>query len=61
VPPLPAPICRDPDDEVVPATTVAAHADAIVTGDQDQFIRKAYQRIRILTPRAFIEAAVPRE
>lgn len=61
VPPLPASICRDPDDDIVLATAVAAHADAIVTGDQDLLILKAYQRIRILTPRAFIEAAVPRE
>jgi putative PIN family toxin of toxin-antitoxin system len=53
--PLTAPICRDPDDEVVLATAVAAQAEVIVTGDADLLVLKEYQGIRILSPRQFLE------
>jgi len=59
-PPLSARVCRDPDDDVVLATAVAGRADAVVTGDQDLLVLKVYERIRILTPREFIEATVSR-
>jgi putative PIN family toxin of toxin-antitoxin system len=55
-PPLPSPVCRDPEDDVVLATAVAARADAVITGDQDLLVLKRYERVRILTPREFIEA-----
>lgn len=52
---LPAPVCRDPKDDVVLATAVAAEADAIVTGDQDLLILGSYQDISIVSPRSFLE------
>ena|SRR5690554_1227838 len=48
-PPLPEPICRDPDDDAVLACAVAAQADAIVTGDDDLLSIRLYQGISILT------------
>ena len=54
---LPAiePICRDPDDDHVLAAALAAKADAIVTGDADLLVLGAYQGIRILSVRVFLE------
>jgi predicted nucleic acid-binding protein len=40
---------------------LAARADAVVTGDQDLLVLNVYEGIRILTPRAFIEATVSRQ
>jgi putative PIN family toxin of toxin-antitoxin system len=54
--PLPTPVCRDRDDDLVLATAMAAGADMVVTGDQDLLVLKAYRRVAIVTPRAFIEA-----
>lgn len=51
---LPNPICRDPDDDVVLATAVAAQADVILTGDEDLLVLKEHQGIRILSPRQFV-------
>ncbi|MCY7297875.1 MAG: PIN domain-containing protein [Ilumatobacteraceae bacterium] len=34
-PPLPAPVCRDPDDDEVLALAIAAKVDLIVSGDDD--------------------------
>jgi len=53
-PPDIKPICRDPDDHVL-AAALAAKADVIVTGDADLLVLGAYQGIRILTVRAFLE------
>jgi uncharacterized protein len=49
--PLQAPICRDPDDDMVLAAALSAGADAIVTGDNDLLVLKQFQGIPILTPR----------
>ncbi|MGQ0652765.1 MAG: putative toxin-antitoxin system toxin component, PIN family [Betaproteobacteria bacterium] len=40
---------RDPDDEAVIACALAAHADLIVSGDQDLLVLKNYRRIRIVS------------
>jgi len=50
---LPGPICRDPDDDKVIATAIAADADVIITGDKDLLILRKYGKIRIRTPRNF--------
>ena len=47
-------VCRDPDDDWILATAVAAEADAIVTGDQDLLILKTYDGIPIVSPRSFL-------
>lgn len=53
---LPQPVCRDPDDDVVLGTAMAAGADVIVTGDRDLLVLGAYEGIRIETPRQFLAA-----
>ena len=53
--PLPAHSCRDTDDVKVLGAAVAAHADAIVTGDKDLLVLKRFRLIPILTPRQFSE------
>jgi putative PIN family toxin of toxin-antitoxin system len=52
---LPRPICRDPDDDLVLATAVAAGADLIVTGDENLLVLKADEGIPIISPRHFLE------
>jgi putative PIN family toxin of toxin-antitoxin system len=52
---LPTAICRDPNDDMVLATAVAAKANLIVTGDQDLLVLKAYEGIDIIAPRRFLE------
>jgi len=47
-PPLPQPVCRDPDDDHVLACALAAQADCIVSGDADLLNLREYQGIRIL-------------
>jgi len=48
-----APVCRDPDDDRIIACAREAHADYIVTGDEDLPVLKRYGAIRIVTPRNF--------
>lgn len=51
--PLPEPVCRDADDDLVLATALAARAHALVTGDEDLLTLGEYQRIAIVAPAAF--------
>jgi len=51
--PLPAPVCRDPDDDWVLATAVTGACRCIVTGDKDLLTVGDYDGVRILGPRAF--------
>ena len=53
--PLPARVCRDEDDDVVLATALSAGADQIVTGDQDLLVLRAYEGVRLTSPRQFLE------
>jgi len=46
--PLAEPVSRDPDDDVVLATALAAHAVLIVSGDQDLLVLGTFRDIRIL-------------
>ena len=48
-PPLPQPVCRDPDDDHVLACALAAQADLIVSGDADLLNLREYQSIRIVS------------
>jgi putative PIN family toxin of toxin-antitoxin system len=47
-PPLPRPICRDPDDDAVLACALAARADLIVSGDYDLRILTMFKNIPIV-------------
>lgn len=49
--PLANRVCRDADDDWILATTLAAKADALVTGDKDLLVLERYEGIPILTPR----------
>lgn len=54
-PPLPQPVCRDPDDDDVLALALAAQADLVVSGDQDLLVIGQFQGIPILSTRAALE------
>lgn len=43
-PPLPQPVCRDPDDDTVLACALAAQADLIVSGDADYWCSNSFRR-----------------
>jgi putative PIN family toxin of toxin-antitoxin system len=47
--PLPQPVCRDPDDDVVLACALAAQADLIVSGDDDLLVLKTFRGIPIVS------------
>lgn len=47
------PVCRDPDDDRILACAREAHAEYIVTGDEDLLVLKRYGVIRIVKPRDF--------
>jgi putative PIN family toxin of toxin-antitoxin system len=50
---LPKRICRDPfDDEILPLA-ISSEAYHIITGDKDLLDLKAYQSIKIVSPRQF--------
>ncbi len=53
-PPLTAPVCRDPDDDLILATALAGNAEIIVTGDADLLTPKSFQGIKIVSPRQFV-------
>ena len=46
--PLAVPVSRDPDDDVVLATALAARATLIVSGDQDLLVLGTFADVRIL-------------
>ena len=49
VPPLPQPVCRDPDDDAVLALALLAQADVIVSGDNDLLVLQSFEGIPIVT------------
>ena len=52
-------VSRDPNDDMVVATALRAHAAAIVTRDKDLSSLQQYEDITIITPEVFM--AVLRE
>jgi uncharacterized protein len=52
-------LVRDPDDDRLIEAALAAHADLIVTGDQDLLTLGHVNQIQILTPREFLEVLQP--
>ena len=46
--PLPEPVCRDPDDDVVLALVLAASADLIVSGDNDLLVLEQFEGVPIV-------------
>ena len=49
-PPLPRPVCRDPDDDKVLALALAAKVAFIVSGDKDLLSLSSFEGVRIVTP-----------
>jgi putative PIN family toxin of toxin-antitoxin system len=54
-PALPAPLCRDPDDDKFLACALAANAAVIVSGDKDLLAIGEHRGVRVLRPREFTE------
>jgi putative PIN family toxin of toxin-antitoxin system len=46
-------VCRDKDDNQVLACAIACKAEYIVSGDKDLLALKIYNKIKIISPRAF--------
>jgi putative PIN family toxin of toxin-antitoxin system len=53
--PLPDPVCRDPDDDLVLATAVAGGCNCIITGDKDLLVLKQYRQVAIISPSEFAD------
>src|SRR5574341_707230 len=51
---------RDADDDAILATALEGRADFLVTGDDDLLTLGQFERVRIVTPRAFL-ALIDRE
>lgn len=49
--------CRDPKDLMILGLVAPGNARAIVTGDKDLLVLKAYKNARIMLPRAFWESS----
>ena len=49
-PPLPQPVCRDPDDDEVLALAIAAKVELIISGDNDLLSMKSFEGIPIIAP-----------
>lgn len=48
-------VTRDPTDDMVIATAIAARADFLITGDKDILaLGKSYKKVRILKPADFL-------
>ena len=58
--PLPAPVCRDPDDDAVQALARSSGAACLVTGDDDPLVLEAIEGTPLITPRAFLTYEPPR-
>lgn len=48
-------VCRDRDDDIVIGTALAAHANAIISGDKDLLDLGRHGSIEIMSPRQFLE------
>ena len=52
---LDQPVCRDPDDDQILATAIAARVKCIITGDKDLFVLHRYEAIQIVSPSDFAD------
>ena len=60
LPPL-AGVVRDPNDDMILACAIAAHASYVVTRDRDLLALSSYEDITIMTPEAFLGLLRARE
>lgn len=54
-PPLPEPVCTDPDDDKFLACAVTGNARLIVSGDKHLLHVSGYQGVQVLKPRQFVD------
>lgn len=54
-PPIPEPVCTDPDDDKFLACAVAGNARIIVSGDKHLLQVSGYQGVQVLKPRQFVD------
>ena len=59
-PPLPEPVCDDPDDDKFLACALAAQARFIVTGDKALLRKDGFGGVTIVTPRQFVDSHLAR-
>jgi putative PIN family toxin of toxin-antitoxin system len=53
--PLPAPVCRDPEDDKFLACAIAGRADVIVSGDSDLVDLRRFGAIDVVRPAQLVE------
>uniref|UniRef100_B8HMW1 Nucleotide binding protein PINc n=1 Tax=Cyanothece sp. (strain PCC 7425 / ATCC 29141) TaxID=395961 RepID=B8HMW1_CYAP4 len=53
------PALRDPADAKIMATAITAHAECLITGDQDLLILQEFQGFSILTPTQMLDNYFP--
>jgi putative PIN family toxin of toxin-antitoxin system len=54
-PPLPGPVCEDPDDDMFLACAIASGARLIVSGDKHLLRVTGHRGVIVLRPRAFVD------
>ena len=59
-PPLPAPVCADPDDDKFLAAAMASGVRLIVSGDKHLHRIAGWQGVEVMTPREFVREYLPR-
>lgn len=55
IPPLPEPVCDDPDDDKFLACALASGAWIIISGDKGLLRASGYRGIEIVRPRTFVD------
>jgi len=55
-PPLPEPVCSDPDDDEFLACAIAGRVEVIVSGDKALLRASGHHGIAVLRPREFIDS-----
>ncbi|MCL2183670.1 MAG: putative toxin-antitoxin system toxin component, PIN family [Chitinispirillia bacterium] len=51
--------CRDAADDKILECALAAKADCIITGDKDLLVLKAYNGIKIMTAKEYLDTVTP--
>ena len=60
-PPLPEPVCSDPDDDKFLACAVAAGAAYVVSGDRGLLAASPYEKVTVIRPRALVDTILQQE
>ena len=57
-PPLPTPVCSDPDDDKFLSCAVASGATVIVSGDKHLLRISGFRDIKVIKPRGFLDTYI---